>query len=494
MSVHTPDWVKNAVFYQIFPDRFARSPRTPHMPGLSFKPWGSPPEEQGFQGGDLYGIVDRLDYLQELGVNAIYLNPIFASASNHRYHTFDYMQIDPLLGGNAALRELLDAAHARHMYVVLDGVFNHASRGFWAFHHILECGGNSPYIDWFTVRGWPLRPYEHDADNPHNYDAWWNIPALPKFNIANEGVRQYLLDVARYWIDFGIDGWRLDVPEEIDDADFWRTFRKTVKEGNPDAYIVGEIWHEAREWLRGDRFDAVMNYVFSRLALGFFGAETLRTEYKPGGYTLVTLDARDLAAGVHHMYSIYSWEVAQAQMNLLDSHDTARTLWTVGDDESALRLCTLFQMTMPGAPCVYYGDEIGMTGATDPFSRGAFPWHDTTEWNQDLLDFFRRTIALRNQHAVLRTGAYATIHADKGVFGFIRTLGNQHAVVLFNSTLDPVSVDVALPASGAGVAGYQAVWNSGSFAVQGGALNGVRIPPRDAVVLLSDASGMSLPG
>ncbi len=237
-----------------------------------------------------------------------------------------------------------------------------------------------------------------------------------------------------------------------------------------------------------------MNYVFSRLALGFFGAETLRTEYKPGGYTLVTLDARDLAAGVHHMYSIYSWEVAQAQMNLLDSHDTARTLWTVGDDESALRLCTLFQMTMPGAPCVYYGDEIGMTGATDPFSRGAFPWHDTTEWNQDLLDFFRRTIALRNQHAVLRTGAYATIHADKGVFGFIRTLGNQHAVVLFNSTLDPVSVDVALPASGAGVAGYQAVWNSGSFAVQGGALNGVRIPPRDAVVLLSDASGMSLPG
>ena len=217
-------------------------------------------------------------------------------------------------------------------------------------------------------------------------------------------MRQYLLDVARYWIDFGIDGWRLDVPEEIDDADFWRAFRATVKEGNPDAYIVGEIWHEAREWLRGDRFDAVMNYVFSRLALGFFGAETLRTEYKPGGYTLVTLDARDLAAGVHHMYGIYSWEVAQAQMNLMDSHDTARTLWTVGDDESALRLCTLFQMTMPGAPCIYYGDEIGMTGANDPFSRGAFPWHDTTQWNQDLLDFFRRAIALRNQHAVLRTG------------------------------------------------------------------------------------------
>ena len=263
-----------------------------------------------------------------------------------------------------------------NMYVVLDGVFNHASRGFWAFHHILECGGNSPYLDWFTVRDWPLRPYDHDVKRPANYDAWWDIPALPKFNIKNEGVRQYLLDVARYWIDFGIDGWRLDVPEEIDDAAFWRAFRKTVKEGNPEAYIVGEIWHEAKDWLKGDRFDAVMNYVFSRLALGFFGGKSLNTEYKPGGYTLVELDGRDLAVGVHHMFSLYSWEVAQSQLNLLDSHDTARTLWTVGDDESALRLCTLFQMTMPGAPCIYYGDEIGMTGATDPFSRAAFPWAD----------------------------------------------------------------------------------------------------------------------
>ena len=311
MAFHTPDWVKNAVFYQIFPDRFARSARRPPMPGVTFKPWGTPPEEQGFQGGDLYGVVDKLDYLQDAGRQRALSEPDFLVAANHRYHTFDYMQVDPLLGGNAALRELLDAAHARDMYVVLDGVFNHASRGFWAFHHILECGGNSPYLDWFTVQGWPLRPYEHDAEHPANYDAWWGIPALPKFNIKNAGVRQYLLDVARYWIDFGIDGWRLDVPEEIDDPAFWHAFRKTVKKANPDAYIVGEIWHAAAEWLQGDRFDAVMNYVFSRLALGFFAAETLNTEYKPGGYSLVTLDARDLMAGIHHMYSIYPWQVAQ---------------------------------------------------------------------------------------------------------------------------------------------------------------------------------------
>jgi neopullulanase len=483
MAFHTPDWVKHAIFYQIFPDRFARSPRAPELPGVTFKPWGTPPEQEGFQGGDLYGIVDKLEHLQALGVNAIYLCPVFASAANHRYHTFDYMQVDPLLGGNAALRDLLDAAHARNMYVVLDGVFNHASRGFWAFHHILECGGNSPYLDWFTVRDWPLRPYDHDAKRPANYDAWWDIPALPKFNIKNEGVRRYLLDVARFWIDFGIDGWRLDVPEEINDRAFWRAFRQTVKEGNPNAYIVGEIWHEAKEWLRGDRFDAVMNYVFSRLALGFFGGETLNTEYKPGGYTLVELDGRDLAAGVHHMYGLYSWEVAQAQLNLMDSHDTARTLWTVGGDVSALRLCTLFQMTMPGAPCIYYGDEIGMTGATDPFCRAAFPWQDKREWDQDLLGFFQRAGALRRQHAVLRTGDFAVVHAEKHVFAFQRRDEEQTAIVAFNRGKKDAVVDITLP-EGQDGREFQDVWNGGKTQVQGKTLKAVCIPPRSAAVFV----------
>lgn len=485
MAFHTPDWVKNAVFYQIFPDRFARSARAPELPGVLFKPWGTAPEEQGFQGGDLYGVVDKLDYLQGLGVNALYLCPIFASASNHRYHTFDYMQVDPLLGGNAALRELIDAAHARNMYVVLDGVFNHASRGFWAFHHILECGGNSPYLDWFTVRDWPLRPYEHDAKHPANYDSWWNQPALPKFNIKNEGVRRYLLDVARFWIDFGIDGWRLDVPEEIDDPVFWRAFRKTVKEGNPEAYIVGEIWHEAKDWLQGDRFDAVMNYVFSRLALGFFGAETLNTEYKPGGYTLVTLDARDFAAGIHHMYSIYPWQVAQVQMNLLDSHDTARTLWTVDGDESALRLATLFQMTMPGAPCIYYGDEVGMTGATDPFCRAAFLWDDEAAWNMPLRDFFCKAIHLRTQNSVLRLGDFKVVHSDEEAFAYVRHAGDQTALVVFNRNAVAKTVDIKLPDYVKDGQRYAAIWNGADGQVAGHKLTGITIPARDAVVLLS---------
>jgi cyclomaltodextrinase len=256
----------------------------------------------------LRGVVDRLDYLQALGVNALYLNPIFASASNHRYHTFDYMQVDPLLGGNAALRELLDAAHARGIKVVLDGVFNHASRGFWAFHHILECGGNSPYLDWFTVRGWPLRPYEHDAERP---DQLRRVVEHRRAAQVQHQERRGARNIC--WT------WRATGSTSASTAGAWTCPRRstmqfllagssasTVKEGNPDAYIVGEIWHEAREWLQGDRFDAVMNYVFSRLALGFFGAETLNTDYRPGGYTLVELDARDLAAGVHHMFSIYS--------------------------------------------------------------------------------------------------------------------------------------------------------------------------------------------
>lgn len=486
MKIQTPDWVKHAVFYQIFPDRFSRSARSPHPRGIHFKPWGTPPAEQGFQGGDLLGIVDRLDYLAELGITALYLNPIFSSASNHRYHTFDYMQVDPLLGGEAAFRALLDEAHQREMRVVIDGVFNHASRGFWPFHHILETGSDSPYLDWFFVERWPLRPYQHDADNPHNYAAWWDIPALPKLNTNNSGVREYLLDVSRHWIEFGADGWRLDVPEEINDPLFWQEFRQVVKEANPEAYIVGEIWHAAEEWLRGDRFDGVMNYVFSRAAYGFFGAETLRTEYEPGGYPLKVLDGAEFAAALEQMFSRYDWQVVTAQLNLLDSHDTARSLWTVGGDESAVRLCVLLQMTLPGAPCVYYGHEIGMTGATDPDCRGAFPWEDQQAWNRELLDFHRQAISLRHQHPALRTGSYETLLAADGVFGFRRAQEGEELLVLFNRTKQMARVAVPL-GDGPKAGRYRTVWpgeaGDETYPVEDGELQNVSLPPRSGLVL-----------
>jgi len=486
MPLSTPEWVKHAVFYQIFPDRFARSPRLEHPRGIAFKPWGSPPEEQGFQGGDLLGIVDKLDYLQELGVSALYLNPIFASAANHRYHTYDYMQVDPLLGGNAALRELLDAAHARGMRVVLDGVFNHASRGFWPFHHILENRGDSPYLDWFIIKGWPLHPYCEGCDRggaPLNYEAWWNLPALPKLNTRNPGVRDYLMGVARHWVEVGIDGWRLDVPMEIDDDSFWQEFRRVVKGANPEAYIVGEIWEEAQRWLQGDQFDATMNYIFAWAAMSFCGGRTLRPGYRHEHLHLQRLDGPGFARVVDHMYGLYDWAVNQVQLNLLDSHDMARALWIMGDDKSALRLCVLLQMTMPGAPCIYYGDEIGMSSDGDPYCRAAFPWHREDTWDRELLAFYRRATALRHRLPALRTGAFRPLFAADDVYAFARQLGREAAVAIFNSGSRRALVQLDLGSLGS--EGWEQAWPENAkpgWTLGGGQLQAV-VPAREALVL-----------
>src|SRR5680860_469634 len=200
----TPDWVKDAVFYQIFPDRFGRSDRLPKTCNL--ESWDSPPTVHGYKGGDLLAVSERLVYLGDLGVNALYLTPIFQSASNHRYHTHDYFRVDPMLGGDAALKELLERAHQAGMRVILDGVFNHASRGFFQFSDILENGAHSAYLDWFNVRSHPLNAY---GGGELGYDAWWNLPALPKFNVRSPAVREYLLSVSEHWLRFGADGWRL---------------------------------------------------------------------------------------------------------------------------------------------------------------------------------------------------------------------------------------------------------------------------------------------
>ncbi len=474
MSFKTPDWVKHAVFYQIFPDRFRRSDRLQHPPSVTFKAWGSDPAEQGYHGGDLYGIAEKLDYLHNLGVTALYLNPIFASAANHRYHTFDYYQVDPLLGGNTALRHLIDEVHAREMFIVLDGVFNHASRGFWQFHHILEEGGNSPYIDWFIIHDWPLRPYSSGPDAPFNYAAWWNLPALPKFNFSNPDVQQYFLDVARYWINFGIDGWRLDVPAEIEVPGFWEQFREAVKGLNPEAYIVGEIWSVAEEWLTGDRFDATMNYIFAWSSISFFGAETIRPSYALSQFPVDPLDAGHFAKIVNDMHARRSWEVNLAQLNLLDSHDTARMLHIVQDDVTALQLCVLFQMTMPGAPCIYYGSEMGLSGGKDPASRESYPWGDKPP--HDLRNFYRRATQMRHTYPVLRTGDFRILVAEKKIFAFKRVLNATTAIVIFNTGQVEalVQLDDATET-------FRAVWGESQVNRDGQ----VAIPARSAAVLIS---------
>lgn len=478
-TVQTPAWVSDAVFYQIFPDRFARSERVPKANHL--QTWGAPPTGHAYQGGDLLGVVEHLDHLADLGINAIYFNPIFQSGSNHRYHTHDYYQVDPMLGGNAALRELLDAAHARNIRVVLDGVFNHASRGFFQFHDILENGAESAYLDWFTVHDWPLRPY--GSKHP-GYAAWWNNPALPKFNTNTQAVRQFIFDVARRWIEFGIDGWRLDVPTEIDDDEFWREFRRVVKGVNPEAYIVGEIWGDAQHWLMGDQYDAVMNYGISRAALGLFGRETFDREYKPGGFKLTPLAAEAFAKEIERLMKMYPWDIVRAQFNLLDSHDTARFIHQAKGDWSTLKQSLLFLLTIPGAPCIYYGTEIGMTGGPDPDCRRAFPWHDRASWDMELLEFTRRAIALRREHPALRRGQYSAIYAREDMLAFARQADEESALVIFNAGPQPRTV--SLDTAGLLPDGAQTdVWAGLSGQVSDGTLRVADMPARSAAVFVA---------
>jgi cyclomaltodextrinase / maltogenic alpha-amylase / neopullulanase len=478
-SIETPAWVRDAVFYQIFPDRFAKSEKVPKPENL--ETWESTPTHHGFKGGDLLGVVEHLDYLVDLGINAIYFNPIFASAANHRYHTYDYYNVDPILGGNAALRTLLDESHKRGIRVVLDGVFNHASRGFFQFHHLLENGPYSPYIRWFNVKAWPLNAYEMSA--PPNYDAWWNLPALPAFNTDNEEVREFLFDVAEFWVKFGIDGWRLDVPAEIDDDKFWRTFRKRVKAANPEAYITGEIWHDARRWLKGDQFDAVMNYLFTKLCIEFFIGANADAQLVHGSslWPIGTRTPQTFAKGIEELLDLYPREVTEVQLNLLDSHDTARYLTLARGDETALRLSTLMQMVYPGAPCIYYGDEVGMTGGKDPMSRGGFPWQKE-KWNTDLRNYFKKCIALRHAHPALRTGEYTTLLAQDSVYALGRSLGDDKVIVAFN--IGRAVTDCRIPLDDFLPDGTELceVFKKDRYTVEHGAVT-VHILPRSAVAL-----------
>lgn len=454
----TPDWVKDAIFYQIFPDRFAKSKR---LPDIGFEAWDSPPTHYGFKGGDLYGVIEKLDYLQDLGITAIYFNPVFASASNHRYHTFDYYNVDPLLGGNDALKKLLNAAHKRNIKVILDGVFNHASRGFWQFHHVLEVGAGSPYKDWFhfdeeRLKGhkhWGAYPTPHEQKLLHHedsltaigYRAWWNLPALPKFNTNTPAVREFLFDVAEFWIKFGIDGWRLDVPGEIDDDEFWREFRRRVRAINPEAYIVGEIWHEAQRWLQGDQFDAVMNYLVTAASLGFFANSHLNMDvlHHAGGLKdrVRPMHAHDFANEIDRILNLYPQEITFAQFNLLDSHDMPRFLSCANGDKEALKLAWLFMFAIPGAPCIYYGDEVGVDGGHDPDCRKSFLW-DETKWDHDLREYAKACISLRKEHPSLRRGEYKRIHAEGDVMVFSRSYKNETLTIAFNVAKEERTVNM----------------------------------------------------
>ena len=471
MAIDTPAWVRDAVFYQIFPDRFAASARV-EKPG-PLEAWDAPPTIHGFKGGDLLGVVEHLDHLERLGVNAIYFNPVFASASNHRYHTFDYFEVDPLLGGNAALRELLDACHGRGIRVVLDGVFNHASRGFWPFHHVLETGAASPYRDWFylnaehlatgrQIRAYPDETLGHALDVSNvpeeqmrgaqslqalGYQAWWDLPALPKINVDNANARAYLLDVAEHWVRFGIDGWRLDVAAEVPD-DFWREFRERVKAANPDAYIVAEIWEERPQYLHGDMYDALMNYPLAAAVLSFAGDGRLDRRVVGQHFVLAanirSEDGPAFGERLRRAMTVYEPAVTGAMLNLLGSHDTPRILSMLSGDSERVALATFIQMTLPGAPSIYYGDEIGLAGEMDPFCRGPMRWDETT-WDPALFLAIAGAVGLRRSNPTLRHGTFTFLAAEGSWCAWRMDGDSDTFVVIANAGDAATTADLSLP-------------------------------------------------
>ncbi|MEA2515557.1 MAG: cyclomaltodextrinase / maltogenic alpha-amylase / neopullulanase [Thermomicrobiales bacterium] len=337
----TPDWVKHAIFYQIFPDRFAKSAGLEKPNNL--EPWDSDPTPRGYKGGDLVGVRERLDFLQELGVTAIYFTPIFQSASNHRYHTHDYYRIDPLLGGDKAFDELLAECHRRGLRVVLDGVFNHASRGFFQFNDILENGEASPWLDWFTFTKHPANAYDHGR--PPDYTAWVGLHALPKFNTDNPQVREYLMRVGEYWLRKGIDGWRLDVAPEITSEGFWAEFRERMKAVNPKAYLVGEIWGDASPWLQGDQFDGTMNYLFTEAAIAFCGGRHILMETQDVYAFARRLDGCELVVAVNVAET--PREVDLMPASRLEQSSPAQVLFATGGDVTLTSGPTGLSLALP---------------------------------------------------------------------------------------------------------------------------------------------------
>ena len=452
-----PSWVRDAVFYQIFPERFANGDTANDPPGTL--PWGGTPTPGNFFGGDLRGIITHLDYISSLGVNALYLNPVFASPSNHKYNTSDYLKIDPAFGDEKTFRALVDSCHARGIRVMLDGVFNHTGVDFFAFADLKKNGARSKYRSWYNVRSFPVGP----PDKP-NYECWWGIGSLPKLMTGTPEVRRYLFDVTRHWLEAGIDGWRLDVPNEIP-HEFWKEWRKLVKSINPDAYILGEIWDDGGAWLGGDEFDAVMNYRFRTSCIEFFAA---------GRSTVSGFDS-----SLARVRSDYGDALSFSQFNLLGSHDTERFLTMCGGDVALWKLALLFQMTYPGAPSLYYGDEVGMTGGKDPGCRAPMVW-DAARQNADMLAFTRGVIALRRDHTLLRRGTFAPVIVDDAahVYGYLREDATHAALVLINRSALPASVRVArkgIPA----LHGWRQIWPAAAEA----AGDTLTIPPRTGVVL-----------
>ena len=489
-----PAWARGAVIYQIFPDRFANGDRSIDPPDV--RPWGTAPEPRGFWGGDLAGIASRLDYLTRLGVEVLYLTPIFASPSNHRYDTVDYLTVDPLLGGNEALHAMVDAAHAAGLRVVLDVSINHVHPRFFAFADLVRNGPRSEFRDWFVIEEWPPRirhrphvkahpsllewlpvwqretglPVEEAADAgpvvEPTYEAWYGVPTMPRVNLAHPPARSYMLQALTGWVrDYGVDGWRLDVARYVD-PDVWRDLRRVLREVRPDTYLLAEVMGDAGAWLQGDAFDASMNYPLRELALRFLATGAI--------------DGREVMDGLARLWARHAWPVMQAAHNLIGSHDTPRFLTLAGGELWRLRLAVVLQMTFPGAPGLYYGDEVGMTGGGDPCCRGTFPWPGEDQAGggspndperHPLFQTAAELAALRRKEPALRGGEWRAGEARASLVTFERRLGRRRVLVAINRSRTAAVMEL-------GSARARLLWGRGT--VDAGLL---RVAGRDAVIV-----------
>ena len=447
-----PEWVSQQVFYQIFPDRFCNGNpeisvksnqynlRGDHSPTVA-KAWGDPVGEHAgtgaseFYGGDLAGIHSKLDYLQELGVTTLYLNPIFSAPSNHKYDTTDYLNIDQHLGTNQEFIALTQELHQRGMKVVLDAVFNHTSVDhpwFDKYQRSSEQKGafgnpSSPYRDYYFFEG-----------DTNHYIGWKGIDHLPVLNFSNQAVRDYIYQaedaVIKHWLKppYSIDGWRFDVIHMLgegegakNNAHYVKEFRKASKEVNSDAYMLGEHFFEASQWLQGDQEDGSMNYY------GFSHPLRAYLINLDISFESIAISDIEFSVWLNEARAKIPWKNQLAQLNQLDSHDTARFISLLNNDVKLFKLAVQFLFCYPGVPCLYYGTEIGLEGMHDPDNRRCFPWERVN--NCELFPYFKKLIQLRTSLPSLQTGNYQQLLAESGLFVFARTNSHEVTISLINT-------------------------------------------------------------
>ncbi|MGD6965346.1 alpha-glycosidase [Rossellomorea vietnamensis] len=438
-----PSWVKDTVWYQIFPERFANGNKDWDPEGTL--PWGSTdPKPDNFFGGDLQGVMDAIPYLKELGITGIYFTPICKAYSNHKYDTIDYFELDPQFGDKETLKNLVKACHENGIKVMLDAVFNHSGLYFPQFQDVLEKGESSAFKDWFHIREFPLQ-----KDPLPNYDTFAFEPSMPKLNTENPEVRDYLLEAARYWIkEFDIDGWRLDVANEVDHS-FWREFRKETKAIKPELYILGEIWHDSMPWLRGDQFDAVMNYPFTTNILNLFAKDSI--------------NPRQFMESMTQVVHMYPRNVMETAFNLVGSHDTPRILTECGGNKEKVKQIFTLMLTFIGSPCIYYGDEIGMTGGADPGCRKCMEW-DTAKQDRGLFEHVQKLISLRKEHKLLAndgTFTFMPAEINDDCIAYTKSDGENTIVIILNASDKHVVYPLPFPLKGKKITD---VWQDQEFA------------------------------